>query len=352
MPSTLATIVKKDYNMKHIRIFTLAVLAAVAVAASAQTKVVDADSNEPVAFASVFNDETQTRVGLTDTDGKLPEAAAGCKKISIQHINYGSKSFDMDSTDNAVIRMKSVTYQVPEVTVNKEKGDYLRIKTFVKQYTLLNGKPANVCQYNCNLYFSKDDPEKMPKCNIISQRLLEDKSAFEGQKMMLKAFAENNDPVYLSTWTLSKLYDKIKEAGRYYVDDDGKMLAVLYLRENPQQKKCEIVLDSCFNEKPFSVPLFGISINNLYDANTHNTESGKPELANIVNKVTMFRIVHNKSKGYTDMVTEYYPQEVDYATKAEYKAERKEKLKAFTVPEGVPPFNANIERAMKTMTLK
>ena len=85
---------------------------------------------------------------------------------------------------------------------------------------------------------------------------------------------------------------------------------------------------------------------------THNTESGKPELANIVNKVTMFRIVHNKSKGYTDMVTEYYPQEVDYATKAEYKAERKEKLKAFTVPEGVPPFNANIERAMKVMTLK
>lgn len=148
--------------MKHIRIFTLAVLAAVAVAASAQTKVVDADSDEPVAFASVFNDETQTRVGLTDTDGKLPEAAAGCKKISIQHINYGSKSFDMDSTDNAVIRMKSVTYQAFEVTVNKEKGDYLRIKTFVKQYTLLNGKPANVCQYNCGLYFSKDDPRKCP----------------------------------------------------------------------------------------------------------------------------------------------------------------------------------------------
>lgn len=338
--------------MKHIRIFTVALLAAVAMAASAQTKVVDADSNEPVAFASVFNDETQTRIGLTGADGTLPEAAAACKRISVQHINYGNGTFDMDGNGNAVLKMKPVTYKVPEVVVNKDKADYLRIKTFVKQYTLLNGKPANVCQYNCNLYFTKDNPEKMPKCNIISQRLLEDKSAFEGQKLMLQAFAEYNDPVYLTTWTLSKLYDKIKEAGRYYPKYDGKTLGVLYLRDNPGQKRCDIVLDSCFTEKPFSVPLLGLSITDLYEANTYNTQSGKPSLANIVSKVTMFRVVHNKSKGYTDMVTEYYPQEVDYATKAEYKAEKKEKLKEFTVPEGVPPFNANIERAMKVMTVK
>ncbi len=338
--------------MKHIRIFTIALFAAVAMAASAQTRVTDADSNEPVAFASVFNDETSKMIGLTDADGRLPETAAGCGKISVQHINYGSRAFDLGAAADTVLRMKAVTFSVPEVTVNKEKADYIRIKAFVKQYTLLNGMPANVCQYNCNLYFSKDNPEKQPKCNIISQWLLEDKSAFEGQKMMLRAFAENNDPVYLTTWTLSKMYDKIKEAGRYYAMDGDEKVAVLYLRETPGQKKCEIVLDSCFTDKPFRVPLFGLSVANLYEADTYDMQYGKPTLANIQNKVSMFRIIHNKTQGFVDMVTEFYPQEVDYATKAEYKAERKSGRKGFIAPENVPPFNANIERAMKRMTVK
>ena len=338
--------------MKHTKYILFFLLFMLSLATKAQLRVVDADSMTPVDFASVFDNESGKLVGLTDADGKLPAAAAACKTISIQHINYGNAQFNISEVSDNTLKMKAVVYKIPEVTVENKNASKIRIKTYVRQYSLLNGFPANVSEYNCYLYFDKKKPETYPKCKIISAKLLENKKALEGQSFVLKTFAENNLPTYLTRWNMYDMYDELKGEKRNVVTYKDKKVNVFYMKENNNTDECKIVADSGFVEKHLNIPLLGFSVANLYEADTYSTKYGKPLLTGILNKTAMYRIIHNKSKGFVDVVTEFYIQGADYLTKEEYQEDKKKGYIAFVRPEGVPPFNPNIEKAMQTMTIK
>lgn len=338
--------------MKHTRYIISFVLLLLSTAANAQLKVVDADSMAPIDFASVFDNESGKLIGLTDVDGKLPEAAAKCKTVSVQHINYGTETFDVAAANGNTLKMRAVVYKIPEVTVENKNASKIRIKAYVRQYSLLNGFPADVSEYNCYLYFDKKKPGAYPKCQIISAKLLENKKALEGQPFALKVFAENNLPTYLTNWSLYDMYDELKGGKRNVVTYKDKKVNVFYMKENPQNNECQIVADSGFVEKHLHLALFGISVANMYEADTYTTQYGKPMLTGILNKTAMYRIIHNKSKGFVDVVTEFYIQGADYLTKEEYQEDKKKGYIAFVRPDGVPPFNPNIEKAMQTMTIK
>ena len=338
--------------MNNMRCFVSFFLLLLSLAINAQLRVVDADSMEPIDFASVFDNESGKLLGLTDTDGKLPAATFTCKTISIQHINYGNAKFNIKGTGDNTLKMKSVVYKVPEVMVDNSNASKIRIKTYVRQYTILNCLPANVSEYNCNLYFDKKKPNSYPVCRIVSAKLLENKKTIEGQPFVLKTFAENNLPTYLTHWDTYKMYDRLKDGKREVAMFKDKKINVFYIKNDKQNKHCQVIADSGFVEKHLNIALFGISVANMYEADTYTTVYGKPSLTGIINKTAMFRIIHNKSKGFVDVVTEFYIQGTDYLTKEEYKEDKKKGYIPFVRPEGIPSFNPNIEKAMQTMTIK
>lgn len=107
------------------------------------------------------------------------------------------------------------------------------------------------------------------------------------------------------------------------------------MNEDSINKRCEIVRDSLFSDKPFKVPLFGFAFSNIYNSETYSTELGTPRLYNLINMTDRYRVYQTKTMGYVDMVTEMYILDVDYASKEEMKADKKLKLSPFERPEGI-----------------
>ncbi len=314
-----------------------------------QVKVVDENDKQPVISASVYDASDGTFLGITDYDGFIPESARGRGNILIQHINYNPVSINPVLYTNSDIRLVPRVYQLPEVKVNKPEDAELRMKVYIRQYRVLKGKPASFSESIAYLYFLTGHEDTPSSSKILSENRYENRNAMTGESKMLKSLASCSDPTMFASFGGHMLYNSLRGSRR--IRNSWKRAgSILYMNEDSVNKKCEIVHDSLFAEKPFKVPLFGFSFGNLYTSETYSTEYGAPKIYNILNASERYRVYQTKTMGYVDEYVEFYVLGIDYVTKEQKKADKKLKTVEFVRPQGIVASNDFMFEALKTMT--
>ena len=347
-------------RMIPIRVLLLAISLLCSFGVAAQIRAVDAESGLPVSYASVFDDATGKVIGITSSDGLLPSAAGSCSKISLQHINYEPAAMLVNAIADHTIKLTPrEAYSVNEVTVNKDKSDYVRLKWYVRRYTMINGVVSAVGE---TLYYGYYDEEskKLKKDLQLSQKLLRNESVFEGQKKMVKGLGSELLPFSNCVKVSSAItnFPKYKIGKRYHHYKGENKLYTSFFRRDDKAQRLECVCDSGYVDKPFNLWIFGLSISDVYRTVSFNSAYGKPGLSTLQNSTCSARLTHNKTKTAIDMYVEAYVLGVDYDTKAGLKALEKQlaakrksgTMEPFVRPTGFPPFNKNVAEAMTHMT--
>lgn len=331
------------------RVLLLAIFLLTTASGFSQVKVVDANDKQPVISASVYDAADGTFLGVTDYDGFIPEAATKHDNVHIQHINYNPVEIATASYKSSDVLLVSRIHQLPEVKVNKSKDSELRMKVYIRQFRVLKGKPASFSESLAYLYFKTGDEYKPTSKKIISENRYENRHAMTGESNMLKSLASCSDPTMFVSFNGHTLYNELK--GSRKIRSSWKRAgSVLYMNEDSVNKRCEIVHDSLFSEKPFKVPLFGFSFANVYTSDTYSTENGAPKIYNLLNASDRYRVYQTKTMGYVDEYVEFYVLGIDYVTKEEKKADKKLKTVEFVRPQGIVDTNDFMFEATKTMT--
>ncbi len=340
--------------MKKLNIFIKALLSVIVAMACqcaySQITVVDANDKLPVISASVFNGEGTDVIGITDYDGKLPKAAELLKSIHIQHINYMPVNVDLQSLKDSLIYLKPSTRKLPEVKITKQKDAMLRMKVYVRQMSVLKNKPATVSESIVYMYFKENtDKDKPDSYKILSEARYKDEKAFEGETKMLSSMANFGNPTTFARFNGYKHYNTLKGSRR--IKSGWKRLGmVCYMNEDPINKRCEIVRDSMFSDKPFRIPLLGCSFGNMYKSETYSTEYGAPKMYNLINMTDRYRIYQTKTMGDVDTVTEMYVLGIDLVSKEERKADKKLEPTPFERPKGIVAAGDWLTTTIKGMT--
>ncbi len=314
-----------------------------------QVKVVDENDKQPIISASVFNAADGTFLGMTDYDGFLPKSADGCDNVHVQHINYNPVNVNPALYKDADVLLTPRIHQLPEVKVNKPDDAELRMKVYIRQYRVLKGKPASFSESIAYLYFKTGNEDQPTSRKILSESCYENHNAMTGESHMLKSLASCSDPTMFLSFDGHLRYNSLRGSRRLR-SSWKRAGSILYMNEDSVNKKCEIVHDSIFSEKPFKIPLFGFAFANMCKSETYSTEYGAPKIYNLLNVSDRYRVYQTKTMGYVDEYAEVYVLGIDYATKEERKADRKLKKTVFVRPQGIIPSNDFMFEAMKTMT--
>lgn len=327
-----------------------AIVSVICQCAYSQITVVDANDKLPVISASIYNGNGTDVIGITDYDGKLPKTAEQLQSIHIQHINYMPANINLQSLKDSTILLTPRTHKLPEVKITKQKDAMLRVKVYVRQMTILNKKPATVSESMVYLYFKENDYYGTPHSyKILSEDKYKDEKSFEGESKMLKSIANFSDPTSFASFNGYKYYNALKGSRR--IRSSWKRTGgIYYMNEDSINKRCEIVRDSMFSDKPFKIPLLGFSFANMYNSETYSTVYGAPKLYNLINMTDRYRIYQTKTMGYVDTVTEMYVLGIDLVSKEERKADKKLKLTPFERPKGIVAADDWLTTTIKGMT--
>lgn len=337
-------IVDRKYAMLAIVIMLM-----VCTSAFSQIVVLDKTDNHPVAAVSVYNNDDGSVVGTTNFNGELPVRTEGLKNISLHHINYYNQDVDLGKVENGKIFLTPYVHEIQNVNVTKGNADYVRMKVYIRQYSVLNNQPAYFRESLAYLYFDVKDIDDKPSFKRISENIYRNKGAFEGKSNVLKSLAMIDNPCQFASFDLYKCYTKLKKENRVrsrWQRGGGFM----YMNEDEVNHRCEIVLDSLLADKPYNVPLFGFSFGNIYECDTYSTVYGTPTMVGLQNTYCSFRFYHNKSKEFVDNFIDIYVLGAEYVSKEQKKADKKAKPIGFIAPGGMPPLNENIVKALKSMT--
>lgn len=327
-----------------------AIVSVICQCAYSQITVVDANDKLPVISASIYNGNGTDVIGITDYDGKLPKTAEQLQSIHIQHINYMPANINLQSLKDSTIYLTPCSHILPEVKITKQKDAMLRVKVYVRQMTILNKKPATVSESMVYLYFKENDYYGTPHSyKILSEDKYKDEKSFEGESKMLKSIANFSDPTSFASFNGYKYYNALKGSRR--IRSSWKRTGgIYYMNEDSINKRCEIVRDSMFSDKPFKIPLLGFSFANMYNSETYSTVYGAPKLYNLINMTDRYRIYQTKTMGYVDTVTEMYVLGIDLVSKEERKADKKLKLTPFERPKGIVAAGDWLTTTIKGMT--
>ncbi len=329
----------------------LFILFVTAITMQAQIRVVDSESGEPVDVASVFDNASGKLLGLTDVDGNLPSAAEKCSSISLQHINYKTCNAIISLVEGKQIKMTPYSREIKDVKVSKDPKARIRMKVAVRTYVYTNGQVAIVTEELCNLYFKNTKSRMTPKFVSMARTSYADAATLKSQSRFIRILAQINDPTGMCDYNLCQDYDKVLNGARIptaWKREGG----VTYMNEDSVNKRCEIILDSVFFKKPFSIWPFPVSIANVYTSETYSLANGKPRLYDMQNKLNLYRIIRKKTGEFVDYGVEMYVYGIDYATKDDVKSDKQMPLEEFYLPEGLelPDMNPNIKKAMGCMT--
>lgn len=327
-----------------------AIVSVICQCAYSQITVIDANDKLPVISASIYNGNGTDVIGITDYDGKLPKTAEQLQSIHIQHINYMPANINLQSLKDSTIYLTPCSHILPEVKITKQKDAMLRVKVYVRQMTILNKKPATVSESMVYLYFKENDYYGTPHSyKILSEDKYKDEKSFEGESKMLKSIANFSDPTSFASFNGYKYYNALKGSRR--IRSSWKRTGgIYYMNEDSINKRCEIVRDSMFSDKPFKIPLLGFSFANMYNSETYSTVYGAPKLYNLINMTDRYRIYQTKTMGYVDTVTEMYVLGIDLVSKEERKADKKLKLTPFERPKGIVAAGDWLTTTIKGMT--
>ncbi len=325
--------------------------------ASAQTIVVDAETDEPILYASVFDKTTGEFIGKTDGAGILPAKAAETTAITLQHLNYQPSDIEMATVTDGKIRLTPQTYTVKEVAVDKGQHDYIRLKVYIRQLAWMTDTLAKVSRSICHLYFKASKGQGSPQVTVLSREALYNKDVLSGKNSKMVRGVLNFNPSFATDVSgpghLKKLpEEKVK---RLNICNLGKNWGITYARFDWNKNRCSIVMDSVRFLKPLTIPFFGISMGNIFNTETYDIHYGAPKLSNLVNMLSGMRITHKKSNTSVDLYNEVFVLDVDYASKEDLELEKLVPASDdFEEPTGFMPLNEGVRQAMlnmRTMTL-
>ncbi len=276
--------------------------------ASAQT-VVDAETDEPVPYASVFDKTIGKYIGNTDGSGAIPQKAEGVQTIALQHMNYQPADVCLDTVTDGKVRLVPLVHSVKEVPVDKGMHDFIRLKVYMRQLAWMTDTLAKVSQAICHLYFkaSKDCSSPYETTTVSSQSLYnKDVFACKNGKMSRLIFNYSPDRSLQihGPERLKRLPDgKVK---RLNIREYSKNFGVCYARFDWKNERCQIVNDSIYFFKPFSIPFIGISVSKFFSTETYDIHYGAPKLHNLSNMLYGHRVTHKKSNTSVDLYGEMY----------------------------------------------
>ncbi len=329
--------------------------------ASAQTIVVDADTDEPVLYASVFDKTSGKYIGNTDGSGTLPEKAGEAQTITLQHLNYTPADVEMATVTGGKIRLTPLVHNVKEVAVDKGQHDYLRMKVYVRQLAWMTDTLAKVSRTVCNVYFKarKKGGYSYSGSNltVLSRETLYNTDVLSRKDYKLIRGILNYNPrsamLISGAGKIKKLpEEKVK---RVEISNLGKNWGLSYARFDWKNNRCSYVEDSIRFLKPFTIPFLGYSIGHIFTTETYDIKYGVPRLANLVNLVHGFRLTHKKSKTSVDLYNEVFVLGVDYASQEDLEEDKLAQVpegteeEDFEEPSGYMPLNENVRKAMLTM---
>lgn len=331
-----------------IRTFMSAIVALIALNVQAQIKIVDSESSEPIDFASVFDNETGKVVGLTTVEGHLPTGAEKLKSISIQHINYNTCNINPAELQDTIVKMTPFSRELKDVKISKDPKAKIRVKIYTRTYTYINGMIALVNFDIGYLYFKNATSKSSPKYTALAGKVFGDYPLLKAQSNFILTLASITEPGDFADFNLCLKYDELKGGKRLH-DSWKRAGTVTYMNEDSIKKRCEIVADSSFYDKPFTFFIIPFSIGKLYTSETYSTAYGAPRLYDLQNKITMFRAIRKKTKEYVDVVQEIFVGGVDYATKEDIKNDKLPSNETIEWPKDLPEMNQNITKALKNM---
>lgn len=105
---------------------------------NAQTIVKDKEDGTPVAYAHVFNQNSEY-IGQTDAEGKLPDDLHGATAISISHVAYQPEKCEVSKLGKEILMTPS-TFTLGEAVVSIPKPYCIRLSGFKRDYVLADGR--------------------------------------------------------------------------------------------------------------------------------------------------------------------------------------------------------------------
>ena len=110
---------------------------------NAEVRILDKETEDPLAKASVF-DKNGKFIAVTDDNGGVPvNISENSYPLNVRYVGYIPQ--DIASPDEGVIRLVETSYDLPEVTVDSESHNHLVITAYVRNYlTRTTGKDTVV----------------------------------------------------------------------------------------------------------------------------------------------------------------------------------------------------------------
>ncbi len=327
-----------------------ACLALISLSGHAQT-VVDASTGSPVLYASVYDKATGRFLGTTDGAGNLPEKATEAAELSVQHINYKPATVELATLAGGAIGMEPLVRTIKEVTVDKGKHEYVRLKVFVRQMAWMTDTLAKVQQSVCHFYFKASKPTGTPKVTMLADSSVFDRSVLAGKnfKMARGIMRFSPDVVMKVTGPRQVKTLPADSVTRTDLGSLGGNWGVEYATFDRGNARCSVVQDSVWFKKPFTLPLTGIAMSRCYRVETYDIRRGAPKIANLASLLYGMRLTHKKSDTSIDLYNEAFVIDVDYASAADYQRESKAAPTRLEEPEGFQPLNDAVLAAMKNM---
>lgn len=336
----------------HWRILCLLFVAFVGLPAKAQTTVVDGETGTPVTYASVYDKTTGKYLGITDGSGYLPEKARNAATVGIQHINYHAATVDTGTLTDGRITLTPLVRNIKEVTVDKGKHDYVRLKVYVRQLTWMTDTLAKATKAICHFYLKASKASGKPKITILSGKSLYNKDILEGKyKRMVRGVMRINPEIMLSILGPRRLKELPADTVTWKdLNSIGGNWGRDYAQFDWKNMRCSVVEDSVWAKKPFTIPLTGIAVSNCFVSETYDIHHGAPKVANLTDMLFGMRITHKKTSTSIDIYNEAFVVDVDYASKEDLEREKNATAYGeFVEPEGFAPFNESVLKAMENM---
>lgn len=133
----------KKYAFSMLTIFTLLLIFNEESAAD-RSKVLDAESNVPVARVSIF-DHTGKMIGTGDDKGCLPEIYYSAYPLTLRSLGYADKKISFPG--DTVIEMMRMSFDLPEVKVNTRRRPILHLTGYLREISSMSSSVDTVMLY-------------------------------------------------------------------------------------------------------------------------------------------------------------------------------------------------------------
>lgn len=326
-----------------------------ASAADAQTVVADSTDNMAIAGACIYDKASGQLLGITGIDGKLPQAAASAKTITVQHMSYATTEKPISANACDTVWMTPVRHEISNVTVKAADNDFLRLRAFVRQYNVVNGTPL----YFRAGFYDFFIPTKHGATKAVGLKGGE----WENRRLADSIASKSNmlwAALQLQAPSLSRSTAYENYAKRYDIDANAHSAEIAdaqgrhigFVKHGTADNTAEISIDSC-NAGGKTINLFGfkIAMRNGILCERYDTSTAPPCRGNMLTSYLCMNLYFPKHDTTCDSFTEIYVIGTSTASKQDLKSTRDGNVDTASIDKHscVPPLSGALAQAVDKM---